>query len=43
LRADVPAFVAAQLGGAAAALVTIRALYPDIDKVAPQVIVKEPT
>jgi arsenate reductase len=41
--ASVPAFVAAQLVGAAVALVTIRALYPDIAEVAPQVIFKEPT
>ncbi len=41
--ASVPAFVAAQLGGAGLALVTIRALYPDIDEVAPRVIFKEPT
>ncbi|MDQ6927225.1 MAG: aquaporin family protein [Actinomycetota bacterium] len=39
---SVPAFVAAQLLGAGLALVTIRALYPDIEKVAPQVIFKEP-
>ncbi len=41
--ASVPAFLAAQLVGAAFALVTIRALYPDIADVAPQVIFKEPT
>lgn len=40
--ASVPAFVAAQLVGAALALVTIRALYPDIADVAPQVIFKGP-
>jgi arsenate reductase len=39
--ASVPAFVAAQIAGAAIALVTIRVLYPDIDTVAPHVIFKE--
>jgi glycerol uptake facilitator-like aquaporin len=39
--ASVPGFVAAQFAGGLVALVTIRVLYPDIDKVAPQVILKQ--
>jgi arsenate reductase len=39
--ASVPAFVAAQLAGAAIALVVIRVLYPDIARVAPQVIFRD--
>jgi glycerol uptake facilitator-like aquaporin len=41
--ASVPAFVAAQLVGAALAMITIRALYPDIDEFAPQVVFKDRT
>jgi glycerol uptake facilitator-like aquaporin len=36
---SVPAFIAAQLAGAALAVVTIRFLYPDVDRVAEAVVV----
>lgn len=39
LPSSAPAFVLAQLGGAAAALVVVRTLYPDLAEMSPEVVV----